>query len=307
MTALLVAVALSAAPGCPAALARARALSDADLAGDAIAMVDALEAQGAGGPAEALREAARAATSGAVERSGGRGEARPPVPLDAAPVRGVAGARFRAALLRHCALASQPALPAPTPAHRARASEILDRPEFRAARGDPEALRRRLLDLWQRVLALLETGEAQRYAAFSRAVFLAAAAVAALLGSLALRRRRTRRSGAHAPPPDAAAPPPDARLDRAEDAAARGEAARAVRLALLAALAALERQGALPPGRALTNRELVDRLRGTEPARIDALRTLSRLFDRTVYGRLPAGGAEAAAALQAARTLTERS
>jgi hypothetical protein len=220
------------------------------------------------------------------------------------PDRAAAGARFRAALLHHCALASQAALPAPDPGHRARAAEILDRPEFRAARADPEAFRRWLLDLWQRVLALLETGEAQRYAAFSRAVFLTAAAGAALLGLLALRRRR-RWPAAPVAEPETAAPPPDVRLDRAEAAAARGEAARAIRLAFLAALGALERRGVVPPGRALTNRELVEQLPATEPARIDALRTISRLFDRTVYGGLPAGGAEAAAALAAARTLTE--
>ncbi len=80
-------------------------------------------------------------------------------------------------------------------------------------------------------------------------------------------------------------------------------ASRAIRLALLAALAALERRGAVPPGRALTNGELVEELRDEQPERLDALRTLSHLFDRAVYGGLPAGSADADAALRAARAL----
>jgi hypothetical protein len=283
--ALLLAAALAAAPGCPAALARAATLSDPDLAREAAPLVEQLERDGSGGPVLALRDQAR--------WTGLAG------PLD----QPVAAARFRAALARHCALAAQAALPAPDPGDRARAQEILDRPGFRRARADPEALRRWLLALWQRVLDLVEIDEVQRYATFSRAVFLTAAAVAVLFGVVALGRRR----GALRPParegPIEARPAPDSRLDAAEEAAAAGEAVQAVRLALLAALSALERQGAVPPGRALTNQELVGQLRRADPARVAALRTLSRLFDRAVYGGLPAGAAEAAAALQAARTL----
>ena len=284
MTALLLAAALAAAAGCPAAQAQAASVGDSELAGDAAAVAAVLEAGGAGGPADALHEeAARAGAAGASDRR-------------------AAGARFRVALLRHCTLAAQEAFPAPSPADRARAAEILDRPAFRRARADPDALRRWLLEQWQRFLELTETGEAQRYASFGRAVFLAAAAIGVAVGLLALLRRRTSRPAAPAPVRELASPVPDARLDRAEEAAARGQGARAVRLAFLAALAALERRGAVPPGRALTNQELVDQLRA-EPARIEALRTLSRLFDRCVYGGAPAGAAEAAAALRAARAL----
>lgn len=285
MTGLLLAMALAAAPGCPTALAGAGALADPELAGEAAALVQALEASGAGGPVEALREEA------AVARD-----------ADASS-RGPAGARFRAALLRQCALASQAALPAASPDDRARAAEILERPEFRLARADPEAIRRWVLGVWQRILDLLETGEAQRYAAFSRALFLLAVVAAALLGLLALRRPSSARQTAPPRRPDAGLAATDARLDGAEDAAARGEDARAVRLALLAALAALERAGSVPPGRALTNQELAEQLRDGEPARFEALRTLARLFDRTVYGGLPAGPSDAAVALGAARTL----
>lgn len=284
MTALLLAAALAAAAGCPAAQAQAATADDAELAGGAAAVTEALAAGGAGGPTDALREeAARAAASAAGDRR-------------------AAGARFRAALLRHCTLAAQEAFPAPSPADRARAAEILDRAAFRRARADPDALRRWLLEQWQRFLELTETGEAQRYASFGRTVFLAAAAIAVAVGLLALLRRRAPRQAAPAPAREPASPAPDARLDRAEEAAARGQAARAVRLAFLAALAALERRGAVPPGRTLTNLELVDQVRA-EPAGIEALRTLARLFDRCVYGGAPASSAEATAALRAARAL----
>jgi len=278
-------VAATAAPGCPAALDEAAGLADGALAGEAAALLGRLGSRGAGGPTAALAgEVRRAEAPGAVPAW--------------------AGARLRAALVRHCALAAEAPLPAAGPADRARAAEILDRPEFRRARLDPEALRRRLLDLWQHLLALLETGEAQRYAAFSRAAFLGAAAVAALLGLLALGRRRPGRAGTAAPAP--AGPPlapEEVRLAEAEAAARAGQAARAVRLALLAALAALEREGIVPPGRALTNGELVRLVDRAAPARSRALAALARTFDEVVYGGRPAGPPQAAAALEAARAV----
>ncbi len=197
--------------------------------------------------------------------------------------------------------------PAPAPRHRGRAAAagrgILERPEFRRARADPEPLRRLLRSLWARLLALLETGEAQAFAGFGRALFLAAAATAALLWVWALRRGRA------APRPRAlalavvAGPQAEAGLDEARRAAARGDGSAAVRLAFLSALAALERDGAVPPGRAFTNGELVALLARRGASGSASLAALARLFDRAVYGGRPAGAAEAAAALEAARAL----
>ena len=285
MTALLLSFFLGAAPGCPAALARSSALSDRGLCAEAVALVRALEGEGAGGPVEALQE--EAALAEAAEGA----------------ARSAAGMRFRAALGRHCALAALPPLPAAGPAERARAAQILDGPAYRSARADPRALRLRLQKLWRRLLDLLETGEAQRYAAFSRAVFLAAAAAAVLVGLLALRRGRPAWPSLPAPTPGARSPSPDGSLGLAKAAAARGDAAGAVRFSMLAALAALESAGEVPPGRTLTNGELVERLRDADPSRLDALGVLSRLFDRTVYGERPARPADAEAALAAALAL----
>jgi hypothetical protein len=282
--AMALAAALGSAPGCPAALDRAGALVDAELAAVAPSLVATL------GPQDPQR-------IGAV-----LDEAELAVAADPA-ARAAAGARFRVALSRHCALAAQARLPAAGPEARARAEAILDRPEFRSARTDREAVLRRLLALWQRILDLLETGQAQQYASVSRALFLAAVALAAALGAMALLRRRAARPSRPADAPAAHAPAADARLDAAEAAAARGEATVAVRLALLAALASLEREGSVPPGRYFTNRELLLLLGSATPERQRAARTLSRLFDRAVYGGLPTGPAEAEAAISAARAL----
>jgi len=288
LTSLVLSLLLAAAPGCPAALARARVLTDPDLCQEAVALVRALEGEGAGGPVFALLEEALLAESAqGAARSG-------------------AGLRFRAALGLHCALAARPPLPAAGPADRARAERILDGPAYRRARADPRVLRLRLLSLWRRLLDLLETGEAERYAFFSRAVFLGAAAAAALFGLIALRRRRPAPSPPPTPSPGQRSPSPDPSLAPALSAAGRGDAASAVRLSLLAALSALERAGEVPSGRTLTNGELVERLRGADPYRRDALHALSRLFDRTVYGERPAGPAEAEAALAAARVVLAR-
>jgi hypothetical protein len=278
-------LAVQAAPGCPAALREAGALPDPDLAVGASTLVAQLEVRGAGGPTAALAaEALRGASSPGADRAR-------------------AGARFRAALARHCALAGQRPLPTAGPAERALAAEILDRPEFRRARLDPEALRRRLLALWDRLLSLLETGQAQRYAAFGRAVFLGAVAAAVLLAVLAFLRPQGARRASSPESPASGAAPPDARLSAAEAAAAAGQAALAIRLAFLAALAALEREGLVPPGGALTSLELLRHVERAAPARTGALAALSRAFDEVVYGGRAAGASQADAALRAARAL----
>jgi hypothetical protein len=313
--------------GCAGAIARAQAMGDADLAAAATELASAAAEPGA--PADAILsealEASRAAASAGPAGGGGAGASRE------------AGARFRAALARHCALAAEPRLPAAAEADRRRAEEILDRPAFRRARADPAVVTRWLRGLWQRILDLFESHETQRYFLFSQVLFLAAAAGAAVFGAWALLRRRPRAARALPAPAPAVGSGPDARLDAAAAAAARGDAALAVRLALLAALGALEREQALPPGRAFTNAELVALLGGLEPARgearaeagvdparakaragpdraevgagpdrSEAVRTLCQVFDRTVYGGRPAGPADAEAALAAARALGSR-
>jgi len=282
--ALAVALALGAAPGCPAALAEAAALPDERLAAAAPELVARLEAAGAGGPSLALAAAAEGADGPPADR----------------------GAAFRGALARHCALAALPARPPASAEERAVLAGILAGPELRRARIDPRALRQALLGLWDRVLALLGTAEAGRYAAVGRTLFLAGAVVAGLLALVALRRRR--------PPPSPGRPlerparpePPDdpaARTARAEAALARGDGRAAVREALLAALAALERAGRVPRGRALTNRELV----AAAPPPLSAdLAALATAFDRAVYGARPVAAAEARGTLDRARSVVER-
>jgi hypothetical protein len=281
--ALLLSAALAAAPpGCTAARAEAGALDDAALAGRAPALARALRDAAPDEPAAALlAEAVRAAEE--------------PGPAS--------GARFRAALARQCELAAEPRLPAAGGAERLRAKEILDRPAFRRARGDARIVRLWLLRLWERLLGLFETREAQRYARFSQIVFLAAVACAIAAGAWALLRRRPGAARPMATSAAALAPAPDARLGAAAEAAARGEAALAVRLSMLAALGALERDAALPAGRSLTGTELVAHVRVVRPDGAEAARTLCAIFDRTIYGGRPAGAAEAEAALAAARAL----
>ncbi|MGC3997261.1 MAG: DUF4129 domain-containing protein [Anaeromyxobacter sp.] len=246
------------------------------LAGRAQAIVRRLEARGAG-PAGALQEAARGA---------------------GAPGALVA---FRAALERHCGLAAAPRLARATPEQRAALQALLAGPDYRAARADARALRRLLLDAWARLLELLGTSEAERYASFGRALaLLAAAAAAALAVAVARRRRRLQPAARRQPPPaPAPLPPPDASLGEAEAALARGDGREAVRRAFLAALAALERSGAVPRGRARTNRELVA---GEGPA-LAELAPLASLFDRVVYGQRPTAPAEAREAVVAARRI----
>jgi hypothetical protein len=288
----LLALALAAAPGCPAALAAARALPGDTLAARAPAIARELADAGAG-PATAL-----AAAAGAIAA------AEPGGPREAAATA------FRGALARHCALAAAPAAPEASAADRAALAEVLARPELSPGSLDPWALRRALIRLWDWLAELLGTQEAERYASLGRALFLGGAAAALALAFTALRRRsRTPRAaparrGDGAPPGDAGA---DASAARAEEALRRGEAREAVRFALLAALGALERAGRVPRGRALTNEELV-RVAATPAAPAATpiaaagdLALLARAFDRAVYGELAVTTDEARAAVERAR------
>ena len=270
MTALL-ALALAAAPACPAALAAVDA-RDGELAARAPAVVQALEDAGAG-PTGAV--AAAAATLGAAEP--GRAQE-------------AAAAAFRGALARHCALAATPPLPRASAQDRAALAEVLARPELSQVRLDPWAIRRALARFWDWIVERLGTSEAERYASLGRALFLGAAAAVLVLGVAAVRRRREGGGGARRARGEdggsAALPAPDESAARAEEALRRGDAREAVRLALLAALGALERAGRLPRGRALTNEEVV-RTVSTATATPTDLALLVRAFDRAIYGGRP--------------------
>jgi hypothetical protein len=293
VTALL-ALALAAAPGCPPALAEAEALAAAELGRRAPAIVERLARAGAGGPVAALERLAQ----------------------DADPEP------FRAGLARHCALAAAAAAPRATDAERAELAAILARLE--RSRPDPGALRRALLAARAWLLELLGTAEAERYASLGRALFLAVAAGAAALGWIALRRRRGLPAHAEPPAPAEATGPalPDGSAARAEDALRRGDGRAAIRHAFLAALGALEREGRVPRGRALTNAELVAALtaRSAHPERRVAagdarsnagapeppplaadFAALAAAFDRAIYAALPVGIDEARAAVARAR------
>lgn len=283
---LLLALALAVAPGCPEALAAARAATDGDLAERADALVSALADAGAGptGGVAGAAAALAAAEEGAA--------------------RTAAAAAFRGALTRHCDLAAAPPAAEATAADRAVLAEILARPELSQARLDPWAIRRALLRFWDWITELLGTQEAERYASLGRALFLGAAAAAAALALGAVRRRR-RAAGPRAPGPGA---PPRSGLEqdrsaqRAEEALRRGEAREAVRHALLSALAALERAGRIPRGRAFTNEELVRALTpaASIPTSAD-LALLARAFDRAVYGGRTVELGEARLAVERAR------
>lgn len=295
MTALVLSLLAAAAPGCPAALARASAERDPRAAArEAPALVVALEREGAGGPTGALRRAALAAAQDADD------------PADSAR----ATAAFREALERHCALAAAARLPAATAADRASLEAVLARPEFRRARLDPAALRRALLGAWAAVLDLLGTTEAERYASLGRTVLLGAAVAALLVLAAGLRRGGRRVREAPAPPPDASLlPAPDESASVAEAALARDDRQGAVRHAFLAALAALEEVGRLPRGRALTNAEIVRRVAppaGAGPAALAGeLALLAGTFDRAVYGARPVEREEAVSSLARARRIGE--
>jgi hypothetical protein len=304
VTALL-ALALAAAPGCPGALAEAEALAgDPAPAERALSLVDKLEAVGAGGPVAAVRREAEALGD-------------PGAPREAAPV---ALARLRRTLARHCALAEAAPAKGASAADRAALAEVLARPEYARRTADPEALRRTILRLWQDLLELLGTSEAERYASTGRAIFLAAAAAALALLLVAARRRRGAATARGASAPDAS-PGSPARRSTAEDAAealARGDAREAVRRAFLAVLASLERAGRVRGGSTLTNGEILAAVAvggpaasatsTSTPAPAAALATdvatLARLFDRAIYGGLPVAAQDARSAVERAREVT---
>ncbi len=308
MSALL-ALALAIAPGCPAALAQAAALPVDALAARAPEIVARLDAEGAGRPVTALERAAAALA---------------PAEAHADPAR--AAAAFRGALATHCALAAAAPLPAASAADRAALEAVLARPELARARSDPYALRRALAALWDRLVALLGTAEAERYASLGRALFLAAAAGAAALAVSALRRRR--RAGRVAAESGErrrlATEAADASAAQAEEALRMGDGRAAVRLAFLAALGALERAGRVPRGRALTNGEIVatvcplgvqlgrgpglgprprPRPRVVLPPLADDLTALALAFDRAIYGNLPVSPADALDAVERSHRL----
>lgn len=286
----LVALLLAAAPGCPAALATAAATPDGALAARAPALIAELEGAG-GGPTGAVAAAARALGGG-----------------DSAPQ---AAAAFRRALTRHCALATAPREPEASAADRATLAEILARPELSQVRLDPSAVRRAIARVWDWLVGLLGTAEAERYASLGRALFLGAAAAAIGLALTGIRRRRRAAreaidgAPARAERGDAG---PDAAAARADEALRRGDAREAVRLALLAALGALERAGSVPRGRALTNEEVVKLLTpdggASTPTSTD-LALLVLTFDRGIYGGLVVALDDARAALQRSRRIVE--
>ena len=311
MTALLV-LALAVAPGCPAARADAGALAPEVLAARAPAIVARLDAEGAGGRVTALERAA-----GAL----GSPEAR------SDPARSAAA--FRGALATHCALAAAAPLPGASAADRAALAEVLARPELSRARSDPYALRRALVALWQRLLELLGTAEAERYASLGRALFVAVALGSAAFALSALRRRRSSGAGNAATLGDRRRTPTeaaDASAALAEEALRAGDGRAAVRLAFLAALGALERAGRVPRGRALTNAEMLVAVGATAtpgpfalsvappqaarsrrapatPTLADDLTALAHTFDRAIYGGHPVAPEDALAAVERARRI----
>jgi hypothetical protein len=278
------------APGCPEALARAQALPPQELAGRAQEIVAQLEDAGTG-PTGALARAVRALEPAAEDPS--------------AP--DAAAASFRVALARHCALAAARRGPDASPRDREALAEVLARPELARGQTDLWALRRALDRLWDWIVDLLGTAEAERYASLGRALFVGAAAGAGVLLLSALRRRadRARRSGrTGAAEPRTAPRGPDASAARAEEALRRSDGRAAVRFALLAALEALERAGRVPRGRALTNDEVVAAASPAPGARSPFaadLAALARAFDRAVYGGAPVAPDDAHAAVERSR------
>jgi hypothetical protein len=188
-----------------------------------------------------------------------------------------------------------------TEADRAALAEVLARPEFRDRRLDGAALRRLLLDAWERLLELLGTAEAERYASLGRLAFFLAVLAALLLAWRAAHRRAARRRRAAAPAaaaPTIATAPATARAADAERALAAGDAPGAVRAAFAAAAAALARRGlTADAGEALTGREL------SAAAGDAGFAELARLHERTVFGRRPVAAEEARRSIEVARRL----
>ena len=152
---------------------------------------------------------------------------------------------------------------------------------------------------WERLTELLGTAEAERWAGLGRAVFLATAAVALLLLWRAVRRRQrqaTAGARAHRDRPAEVQPPRATEVDvaDAERALAAGDAVEAVRLAFLAAVAALQRRLPAATADVLTGSELAARVAD------EGFGRLARLHERTVFGRRPVTPEEAVAALAVA-------
>jgi len=230
---------------------------------------------------------------------------RPPAPPIHAGCEGASPS-----LAAWCAsLAARPRLPPTTEADRQALREVFERPELRRARADPAGFRRLLASLWGRVLELLGTAEAERFAGVGRLVFILAGLAAAVAGLAAVRRRRTGSTPFRAgPAPELAPlPAPDVSAALAEGALARGDLTGAVRHAFLSALGALEEAGKLPRDRTLTNRELTGRLAAAGAALAEEFGALGRLFDGAVYGGASVGDSEARSSLAAAARIRERS
>ena len=169
-------------------------------------------------------------------------------------------------------------------------AEILARPEYELRSSDDFFLFRMLdrIRLWLRDV-VATSRSVTGAASLVRTLFLVA--VCFLVGLLAWRLARIRVSGRRrAAPGDVPytvvlADP--ARYDEAADLAlSRGDGREAIRLALLALVAALERLRLASPGRAWTNRELVARLelRGaTKEVALEAKAVID-WYDRAWYG-----------------------
>lgn len=181
-------------------------------------------------------------------------------------------------------------------ADREALARVLAQPEFQAQRWRGDALRQWLAGWWERLTELLGTEEAERWAGLGRAVFLSAVVVALLLLWRAARHRRgSARAAARRREPEGAASAAVAAgsvaVADAERALAAGDPPEAVRLAFLAAIAAIRRQLPSAAAAVLTGSELAGRVAD------EGFGRLARLHERTVYGRRPVTTQEAEAAL----------
>jgi hypothetical protein len=185
----------------------------------------------------------------------------------------------------------------PSQADRAALAEVLSSPEFQAQRWRGDALRRWLAGWWERLTELLGTTEAEQWAGLGRAVFFAAVSVALLLIWRATRNRRAAAWTAvrrRRPEPATSPVVGTAAVADAERALAAGDTPAAVRLAFLAAIAALRRRIPAAAAEVLTGAELARRVAD------DGFGRLARLHERTVFGRRPVTTEEATAALAVA-------
>lgn len=207
--------------------------------------------------------------------------------LGAAPAGCPEPSAEAALLAEYCAdVAARPRLPPPTLEERRALRTVFERPELRRARTDTAGFRRLLLGLWGRVMELLGTAQAERFASVGRLVFILAGMAAALAALAALRRRRhvAVSRQVEESPALGRLPPPDRSAALADVALARGDLAGAIRHAFLSALAALEERGWVPRDRTLTNRELSGRLSPAGAPLAEEFRALGRLVDGVVYG-----------------------